>query len=441
MGAISTSNVTGLLAQTYDRQSYSIHFERTFTPFWANVKSWTKGGSPLGISRQWSVRTYDGWNVSGVAEGGDFPAVNQSQNVKPYVNAVSIAGATSWTEQALQQIVGEGALGATSILSDAIDEVTRNYFQLVNKYCMGHGTGRLAVVQDTTDTLTTFVAKLPESHLMLRTGMYIDVFTAESGGSQEVDGIRISAIAPETRTITLASAQTVTAGSSVYIDGGRGIAPNGLRGMADDGTLTSTIFNLTRATYPDLNSLVVTPSGNTSGTIPYSEKLIRETALKVWYKTGVMPNEIWCNQGIVSAYLDSLTGSRIFTVSPGESTPKYDTGNDAEVTFNLMGKRIKFMTDGDFPARELVMGDFTGFRKHVLREPSWSGDGVSADGSNSPFMFQMTASTASRGYAFSKVAGMLGMFNLAHTNTRALARIVGIGDSLLAQDATGSISA
>jgi hypothetical protein len=44
-------------------------------------------------------------------------------------------------------------------------------------------------------------------------------------------------------------------------------------------------------------------------------------------------------------------------------------------------------------------------------------------------------------YSFNKVAGMLGMFNLAHVNTRTLARITGIGDSLLAGDASGSISA
>lgn len=441
MSVISTSNVTGLLAQVYDRQSYSINFERTYSPFWSRVKSFNKGGAPLGISRRWSVRTFDAWNVQGIAEGGDFPAINQSQNIQPYVNAVSIAGATGWTEQALLQITGEGSLGATSILSDSVDELTRNYFQLLNKYCMGHGTGRLAVVQDTTDTLTTFVCKLPESHLMLRTGMYIDAFTAETGGSQEITNIRISAIAPETRTVTLASAQTVTAGDSVYISGGRGIAPNGLRGMADDGTLTSTIFNITRSSYPDINSLVVTPSGSSSGTIPYSERLIRETGLKVWFKTGVMPNEIWTNYGIVSAYLDSLTGSRIFTVAPGQTTPTYTTGNGEDVTFSLMGKSLKFNVDGDFPARELVMGDFSGFRKHVLREPSWSGDGVSADGTTSPILLQGTASTAARMYSFNKVAGMLGMFNLAHVNTRTLARISGIGDSLLGGDATGSISA
>jgi hypothetical protein len=159
MSVISTSNVTGLLAQVYDRQSYSINFERTYSPFWSRVKSFNKGGAPLGISRRWSVRTFDAWNVQGIAEGGDFPAINQSQNIQPYVNAVSIAGATGWTEQALLQITGEGSLGATSILSDSVDELTRNYFQLLNKYCMGHGTGRLAVVQDTTDTLTTSSAR------------------------------------------------------------------------------------------------------------------------------------------------------------------------------------------------------------------------------------------------------------------------------------------
>jgi hypothetical protein len=38
MSVISTSNVTGLLAQVYDRQSYSINFERTYSPFWLRRK-------------------------------------------------------------------------------------------------------------------------------------------------------------------------------------------------------------------------------------------------------------------------------------------------------------------------------------------------------------------------------------------------------------------
>lgn len=437
MGATSTTNLTGLMAQHYNREAYSIHFERALAKFYDEVKSFTSGGAPLGISIQWSLRTYDPWAVGTVSDGGDFAAYQQPENIKPYVNGIGVTATLNLTEQAILQLQGQGVLGAPNVLADAVSAANRNFYGYLNKLYLGHGTGQLAVVDATTDTLTTFVGRVSsggQGIQQLRRGMSIDFYDTDTGGSKQGNTQRITAINPSTRTVTIDAARTLTAGWGVYMKGSYGVAPFGLRAHADDGTLTSTWCNITRATYPSVNATVISPSG--SGTQAYSEKLLASACERVMQNTESQTTKIMMNAGVFREHVNSLTGSRLFTVAPGQAVPSYKTGNEREESIGFMwnGSFIPFMVERDMAPREIIGGDFTGFRKHVLRDPSWSGDGIGADGQEAPFLLQQPASTAANFYAFSKVAAMLGISNLGHMMPASLFRITGINDELLAGD-------
>ena len=440
MAATSTTNLTGLMAQAYNRENYSIHYERTLAKFHDRCKSFTSGGPPVGTSIKWSVRTLDPHAVGTVGDGGDFAAYRQPQNIQPYVNGIGVTASLNITEQAILQMTNQGVVGAPNVLADAISACHRDYYGYLNKLSLGHGTGRLAVVESTTDTLTTFVGGVSTATVgpgvqQLRRNFNIDFYDTDTSGSKQGNSQLITAIAQGTsRTVTIDAARTLTAGWGVYMAGSYGVAPFGLMAHADDGTLTATWCNITRATYPSINAYVGSPSG--TGTQAYSEKLLASACEYVMNNVEAETTEIWMNAGIFREHINSLTGSRLFTIAPGQSVPGYKTGNEAsdQVGFQWNGKFIPFMVERDMPPRTIVGGDFTGFRKYVLREPSWSGDGISASGQDTPYLLQQPASTAANFYAFSKIAAMLGILNYGHQNPAALWRLSGVSDELLAGD-------
>jgi hypothetical protein len=136
----------------------------------------------------------------------------------------------------------------------------------------------------------------------------------------------------------------------------------------------------------------------------------------------------------VAEHLNHLTGTRVYTVGPGDSVPSYTIGaNQEQIAFQHNGKKIPFKIDSDLPSQEMALLTRSLFRRHVLRKTSWVGDGTGADGAGSPILMQAPGGTNT--YALQKVAGMVWMGNFGHLQPKANTRIVQIADEELANDA------
>ena len=434
MPPTATSTFAGLLVETFSRDRVFAPFERSMAKFHASTMDWDDE-PPTGRGRTFGIRTKDAHSTGTVSEAaGSTPTLRQPEILQANIDAVQCVGVCGWTELMMSTGQGLGTLGP-DVISDHIEMTTRNVMQLLNRMSLGHGTARLAVVQDTTVAATTFIARNPEHVLQLRENMTVDWYNLDTGGSKQGITETIEEIDFETRTVTISNARSLTAGWGVYqaltsAISTYGVAPFGLRAWADNGELTSAIGGITRSGNPGVNANVLTTA---AGTQPYSEKLMRKGINRIFFACGMEPDEAWTNKGVISEHLNHLVGDRRFTLNPGENTPKYRIGyREEEIGFQTGGTFIPFKCEGDFVDRELIFIRKPLFRRHQLRAVNWIGDDSGVDGVARAVLLQLPASGG--GYELSKVAIQLGMTNYGNRMPKSLCRISNVADEELAGD-------
>jgi hypothetical protein len=434
MAATSTSNFAGLLVETFSRDRVFAPFERSLAKFHSSTMDW-ESEEPLGKGRTFGIRTKDAHSTGTVSEAsGTTPTLRQPEVLQANVDAVQCVAICGWTELMMSAGRGLGSLGP-DVISDHIEMTTRNAMQLLNRMSLGHGTARLAVVQDTTSSSTTFVCRNPEHVLQLRVNMDVDWYDTDTGGSKQGNTQTIDEIDFETRTVTIDASRSLTAGWGVYQAltdsvSTYGVAPFGLRAWADNGGLTSTIAGITRSGNPGVNATVLTTA---SGTQPYSEKLMRKGINRIFFACGLEPDEAWTNKGIISEHLNHLVGDRQFTLAPGDNVPKYRIGHrEDEIGFQTGGAFIPFRCEGDMVDREIIFIRKNMFRRHQLRAINWIGDDSGVDGVARAVLLQLPSSSG--GYELSKVAILLGMTNYGNRMPKSICRISNVSDEELAGD-------
>lgn len=434
MAVTSSSNFAGLLVEVFSRDRVFAPFERSLAKFHTSTLDW-ESEEPTGRGRTFPIRSKDAHSTGSVTEANNVtPTIRQPEVLQANVDAIQMVGICGWTEFMISVGQGLGTLGP-DVISDHIEMTTRNVMQLLNRMSLGHGTGRLAAVEATTSSSTTFVARNPEHLLQLRVNMLIDFYDVDTSGSKQGASQTITDLDLDTRTVTIDAARSLTLNWGVYQAltssiSTYGVAPFGLRAWADNGNLTSSIAGLTRSTNPGVNANVITQS---SGTQPYSEKLMRKAINRIFFACGLEPDEAWCNRGIISEHLNTLVGDRRFTLAPGDNVPKYRIGYDEQqIGFQAGGSFIPFRVEGDMVDREIVFLKKNMFRRHQLRAINWIGDDSGVDGVAKAVLLQLPASGG--GYELSKVAILLGMTNYGNRMPKSICRVSAISDEELAGD-------
>jgi hypothetical protein len=434
-----TAAVANILATTYSREKYIAPHERHMTPFLDTVEEFDNGGEPVGSSRKFEIVTKDSHSSGAQAEAASWPTFITPASLQGSITAKPVNAAVAWSDLMLAVGQGEGLIHQLDIIDRYVQMTVRNLMSNLNRLSLGTPTAYITTVQDTTDTLTTFVAANPEGVLGLREGMIIGFDNASGtfqGNTQQIVSINF-----ETRTVTIDAARTLTAGWRVFkatVDTGATASTSnteynkglsGLRATVSNGDYGTALFGITRSSDPQINATVVAP---TTGTQSYSEALVRKLYNRVRFSNDQEPTEAWCNQGVLSEHLNYLTPNRLYTVSSSEKVPGYGIGHDeAKLGFHFGGKFIPFKVDRDLPARELYLITKENFRKHILRKANWYGDNVGPDGSSSPQLLQMPATS---NYAAAKIACLGWMGELANVQPKANAVARKVYDAEVAGD-------
>lgn len=428
MAATSTTTFANFLIKVYTRDKFA-PFERQLTPFLDSLDD-AENDPAIGTSLTFGIQTGDSHAVSPAAEGSVLPDFSAPAVLQAAVTPVSIGATFSITEQMLVRGIANGTLNVSTINQHVVMTM-RNLLSAVNRYTVaGHGTGQMAVVNANTSSSTTFNAAAPARAFQLRPGMLVDFYDADTSGSKQGNSQTISYVNYQTGNVTIDSARSLTAGWGVYKAlttgvSGYGIAPNGLRGIADDGTLASSIYSLSRATYPALNATVLTSPVTPQS---FSETLVRKALHLIELNADVLGSEIWCNLGIISEYLKNTVPDRRYNVS-GKEVPSYRTGyNPDDIVFQYGNQKVPFKVDKDYPAQEFVVVTKPYFRRHITKKASWVGDGTAQDGSSSPILMQAPATTS---YSYNKVAAMLWDGNISHKQPKLNTRVTDVADSEL----------
>jgi hypothetical protein len=431
---VTTSTYAGLLVEMFSRDRVFAPFERSFAKFHDMTQDFPNE-APLGKGRTFPIQTKDPHSTGAASESsGVLPTSRAPEVQQANIDAVQIVAAFSISEFMLAVSQGQGTLGPDG-LSNLVEATTRNAVSCINRLSLGHGTGRLAVLEATANS-TSQVMRNPEGILQLRANMLVDAYDTDTGGSKQLGAsFTIDSLDQDTRTCVFTGALNGTAGWGIYQAltssvSTYGVAPSGLRAWGDAGTLTSTIATITRASYPGINANVIAAA---TGTIPYSEKLIRKGINRIKFRCGLQPDVAITNSGIISEHLNHLVGDRVLTLAPGQSTPNYKIGYDqAQIGFQVGGQFIPFIEDTDFPARELVLFKKSMFRRHQLRPLNWIGDDSGADGLAKAALMQLPASGGS--YELAKIAGLLAMVNYGNRMPGSICSIRTIADEELAGD-------
>ena len=429
MAQISTTSVADILRISYSTEEYIAPHERFMCRSYDLMMEFERGDDPVGASHKFEIVTRNSHSGASVAEGSDWPTFRVPASVQATVTARQFLTPLAFTDMMLEVAKAGGMIHAIPIVDRYASGAVQDHHAMMNRNVIGHGTGRMAVVQDATVTSTTAIMRNPEGTWQLREGMYVGAYDTDAGaGTLQGAVMRIVAIDDDTRTVTWAAAVTLTAGWGIYrmasdTVGDYALGTNGIRGIVDNGTLTTTIFGLTRADYPGLNAQIVSPS--TSGSQSYSEALVRQCVNRVRRKNGMEPSHVLMNQGMVSEHCNFLTPSRMYTVT-GKGVPAYQIGqNEDDLGVMQNGKKIPFIVDTDYPAAEMAFLTLNLFRRHTLKQAEWVGD--YGEGGGSPKLLR--APGTGQNFNTSVVGALQGFINVASLMPGANCRATSVADA------------
>lgn len=439
MAATSSSNFANILKRAYTDENHFTPFEQAETPFYSELLEGAVNKRPDGAGFYFSLRTGDSHSTgTATSETAVFPDAGQPTAYPPVVSQSTILGTFSITEAMME--LGKTTRGAFngSVLNDAVTMTTRNtLFELNRLLVAGHGTGRMGTVESTV-TAATFTAALPESNLQFRRGQLIAQYDTDTGGTQSGNTVKVLSVDYQARTVLTDESIAWTAGYSIFratseTVNSYGGAVNGLRNIGDNGTLTSTLFGLTRSTSYGLNAAVITSGSGSTGTQPFSEALIRNSVMRSSYNAGTDLDEIWMNMGIAFEHLNEQIQNKMFIIS-NSSVPDYPIGYKQKNVggINMGGRQVPYRIDKVYPTRECIAVKKSDFRKLELRKLSWLGDDSGPGGSEAVQLLQGITSSS---YNLTKVACMCWMGNMAYLYPGNIVRITEIADNFLAGDA------
>lgn len=320
---------------------------------------------------------YSPKNLSGSSTGNTlFRETVQRGQVQGVVAPVEIAA--NFKISALLKNVGtkDGAFNGGEY-AQHVEETSQDLAKGLNRFAaISHGTCRLAVVEATV-TSASFVAECSETYPYgvsnLMVGDTISNYPDDTSGSVINDGYRITAIDPETRTVTVDASATWTAGTMIYRTGMRGIAMNGLRNLVANAGIASTLHTLARGTYSYLNAVVknIYSGGNPRD---LTEEDIRGVLNRIKGNGGSGLDIMAGNPGVADSFLRINASLRQYNVTNGEVyAPKF--GKDpSKISFGFEGSNLRYFQDNNLQARTLYLLKKSSLRKFEAMPMGWFDD-------------------------------------------------------------------
>jgi hypothetical protein len=250
-----------------------------------------------------------------------------------------------------------------------------------NRVCWGYGSGILALVNGAAAAATSITVDAPGNvagAVMGNRYLYGDatsgMFVAFLDGSGNVQGTATVTGTPAAgTTITVDTAITAADNSRIVIaqsptQTSLNQEPEGILAGIDDGTYVGTYHNLSRTTYPLLQSYVVTNVG------ALSLDAIQQPIDAVSIKVGATVDFFGAEHAVRRAYLTLLetdrryTGADLMSPDGGTKAAKKPTGK------NITYGDIPIVVDRDAPYRMLFGVNKASWTRYVEDEGSWADD-------------------------------------------------------------------
>jgi hypothetical protein len=296
MSQIDTTAIAYQLKRIYGDQITDL-FARQMMTYNMFMKSGRKAQyKPGGAGFYFALRQADNEAVGGRAENAYLPEPLPGDGVQGVITPKLIYGALRLSGLAIE--AGKGDLMAfADVQGDAISNLYKSLVVDLNRQCWGDGTGLLATLSTTSDTLSTsttwtITCSNDRGIRYLRKGMIVD-FYQSTAIDQSAVAQRIASINPTAKTAEMEksptgagggtyqayhplaaarsytiAASTVASGSYVVRYGARAAAHvtttryelDGLNAMFDDGTVLSSFEGVTISADPEFKANILSNS-------------------------------------------------------------------------------------------------------------------------------------------------------------------------------------
>lgn len=334
-------------------------------PLYKNIEKETKGWSGLNVIRSLKVRRNQG--IGSGSDGGNLPAIGVQTNVQ-----ATISAKFNWLRFGITAgMIASSKNDAGSFVRQASYELEEGYNDLrndINRQIGWDGTGTLATVNTASVASTSLVIAGRESVdpalMFVDIGLIFDVYDS-TGATLKAAGVTVTAISGKptdlTATLTLDTAISTAATDIVVRSGSKGNDIQGLLYALDGGT--TTIYNVSRTTYPSYQGATVSASSNALSLdyIKQAQVLARRRGgakVKMWMTN--FDTERFYERLLVSdkRYVNTMKGDGSFTTKENEYL---EYGGAA------------ICPDKDF-SRRLIGVDPQAFKWYVLEEMKFASE-------------------------------------------------------------------
>jgi len=274
-----------------------------------------------------------------------------------------------------------------------VEETASNLGKFIEQEMVGVVDGiRGYVLADGSNTVTLKVANTFSGDMFLRENNMISVRVSAGGAARDsLDGRKVTSIVTTTGTpgapsITLTydgADQTAVANDPIYVvSDGASITggavqvltsayPDSIRKIVDGTTHASSLFGLTKATYPKMQSQVFSNGGTLR---ELDEQILLDAFRVIANKSGKYPETILSNYGQSQAFAKWMAKSRMYP-SEGRSGQGYASGYKPEdIVFLAPGVSPNWILSHDVVPRELFILNLESFVLIEALKPSWMDD-------------------------------------------------------------------
>lgn len=340
-------------------------------PFYKHVEKGKEKWNGQQVIRPVKVRRNPG--IGATSDGGILPVIGQQTTQQAQIAAkynYLRFGITGPMIKASQGDRGAFVSAMEFEMSEGLTDLKND----VNRQLFWDGTSDLAVVSANavaSNVITVTGRETTEDgNKYLDIGMVIDIY---SGTTQVASGITITNISgTATATLTLSTAVTTSTNDIVVRSGSFGNEIQGILYTMDGGT--STIYNISRSTYPVFQSNSISNSGGT-----LNLNVMQQAFNEARRRGGAKTDAVFCDFNSERFYNKLLVADKRYV---GKVTGD-GTFSDKDKTY-LEWAGIPIVPDKDCPQRFFFL-DSRQWKKYVLCELEW------ADETGAPMIAQTSA--------------------------------------------------
>lgn len=229
------------------------------------------------------------------ADTGDMPTPNGRKTLNAEWETKNMFARFRITDKSIEASrTSRGAF--VNLLEQEIKDCETDVKQDISRQMMGNTTGLLTNISGVKSTLTVPVT----STLYLAEGMLVDIYDPLVANDYVNTGVEITGVDVANSTVTLSAVGTVANGHQLFVAGNKGLEITGLKSIFED----TSLYGLSRTTYPMLSAQRVNVNGNLSEVI--IQKAIDEAELRA----GANTNFMMCSHGVRRAYQALLTAQK-----------------------------------------------------------------------------------------------------------------------------------